>query len=166
MPKTTHNHTTKHGSSPTYKSWHMMKQRCTNSNYPQYRDYGGRGVQVCAEWHSFENFLADMGERPDGTSLDRIDNSLGYSPENCRWATKSEQQRNRRDNVWLELDGEKRLLSEWAAKLDLKAHSLSQRIKHGWDVRRALTTPAQQRGRRGLSNRNIALEMMKEKAVE
>lgn len=144
----THGHTTHTGASPTYKSWHMMKQRCTNPTYSQYKDYGGRGLDIAPGWLHFENFLAYMGERPPGTSLERRDNSKGYWPDNCYWATKHEQQRNRRNNVWLELDGTRMLLTDWAAKLDLKVHSLSQRLKHGWDLRLALTTPAQRRGRR------------------
>lgn len=148
MPKTTHNHTTKTGASPTYKSWHMMKQRCTNPRYSQFADYGGRGIDMDPSWASFEVFLSEMGERPEGTTLDRADNAKGYWAWNCRWATRKEQQRNRRGNVWLELDGTRMLLSEWAAQLDLKVHSLSQRLKHGWELRRALTTPAQLRGNR------------------
>ena len=164
MPKSIHSHTTKHTTSPTYKSWHMMKQRCTNPKNTQYKDYGGRGIDIHHPWMCFGVFLADMGERPPGTSLERRDNNKGYRPDNCYWATRTEQQRNRRTNVWLELDGVRMLLTDWARKLDLEPHSLHQRLKHGWDLRRALTTPAQQRGRRNLSTRNVLLEMMKEQA--
>lgn len=148
MPKTKHNHTTKKWSSPTYKSWHAMKQRCTNPKSPQYKDYGGRGLDVAPCWMSFDNFLAHMGERPAGTTLERIDNERGYWPDNCYWATRAQQQRNRRNNVWLELDGERMVLTDWAAKLGLRAHSLAQRLKHGWSLRDALTTPAMRRGNR------------------
>jgi hypothetical protein len=91
-----HGHTWIGGASGTYSSWSAMLQRCENANHKQYADYGGRGINVCERWRKFENFLADMGNRPDGRSLDRISNNGNYEPSNCRWATYSEQTKNRR----------------------------------------------------------------------
>ncbi len=81
---------------PTYGTWTAMRKRCMNPKDKYYADYGGRGITVCARWLSFENFLADMGERPAGRSIDRIDNARGYEPGNCRWATAREQRANQR----------------------------------------------------------------------
>lgn len=149
MPKKIHGHTTKTTMSPTYKSWHSMLQRCNNPKCPEYSTYGGRGLSVCAEWHTFERFLADMGARPPGMTLDRIDNNLGYGPQNCRWATRRTQQRNRRTNHMLTLNGKTLCLQAWAEKLGLKAHTLYYRIyKHNWPLEVALTTPPMARGRR------------------
>lgn len=89
---------TKHAmqGTPEYHTWKGMIQRCANPNASRYKDYGGRGITVCEEWLSFEKFYADMGDRPTGTSLDRIDNNSGYYKDNCRWATQSIQNSNKR----------------------------------------------------------------------
>jgi hypothetical protein len=91
-----HGHAKRTRKSSTYNSWAHMIHRCTNPNNSQWRDYGGRGITVCARWMKFENFFADMGEAPKGLSLDRIDNDGNYEPGNCRWATRLVQQNNQR----------------------------------------------------------------------
>ncbi len=99
---------------PEWKAWNSMVQRCTCTTHASWKHYGGRGIKVCKRWLVFENFYADMGPRPEGMSLDRIDNAKGYKPSNCRWATQHEQQNNRRSNVHLTLDGQTKTLKEWA----------------------------------------------------
>lgn len=89
----------------TYDSWREMILRCCRSDYAQFADYGGRGILVCERWQTFSNFVADMGDRPKGLTLERIDNDLGYTPGNCRWATRAEQQRNRRNTIRVIVNG-------------------------------------------------------------
>lgn len=129
--------------SRTFVSWISMLNRCHNENTPAFKKYGARGITVCARWReSFENFLADMGERPEETSLDRIDNERGYEPDNCRWATRLQQGRNRRSVVLLTHDGETKCIAEWAEQLGLRAEAISSRLRRGWSTYDALTTPA------------------------
>lgn len=92
----THGHAPRKKKSPTYYSWKAMLIRCTSHSHKQWKDYGGRGIQVCVRWRKFSNFLADMGERPIGKSIDRMNNNGNYEPKNCRWATRSEQWHSRR----------------------------------------------------------------------
>lgn len=128
----THSHTLGRSQSPTYRTWALLKQRCSNPNYDKYSAYGGRGLDYDPRWQEFSAFLADMGERPDGHTLDRIDNDRGYWPDNCRWATPKAQQRNRRCNVICQYEGRDWVLSELAEYLGLKQSTLHSRITHGW----------------------------------
>ena len=133
----------KHGycSTPTYSSWHEMLRRCREPQNKNYVNYGGRGIAVCARWVKFENFLEDMGERPDGRTLDRLDNNGNYEPDNCRWATWPEQQRNKRTSVLLTYQGVTQCLSDWADSIGMSVDALRRRIHRGWSVADALTLP-------------------------
>lgn len=126
----------------TYAVWSSMRQRCENPARKDFSRYGGRGLQVCERWKSFENFLQDMGARPEGLTLERIDGAKGYEPANCRWATSKEQARNRRTNVVLTFNGHAAPVAEWAEKTGLERKTLEYRIRAGWPVERALTTPS------------------------
>lgn len=144
-----HGHSTRDGTSPEYNSWSSMRERCTNSKLPGFADYGGRGITVCDRWrHDFAAFLADMGPRPAGTTIDRINNDGNYEPGNCRWATQLQQARNSRHNVRLTLDGVTLCLSEWAERLGFTYSCLMQRVVSGWSVRDALTLPTGATGKR------------------
>lgn len=136
-----HGHAYAGRASKTYMSWACMIQRCTNPNLKCYVDYGARGITVHDSWRDFGVFLSDMGEKPAGTSIDRIDNDGNYEPGNCRWATRKEQNRNRRRGRVIEYQGTKLLLCEWAEKVGLSQSILGARLRNGWPVERALTAP-------------------------
>ena len=125
-----------------YFSWQAMKMRCLNPNHPKYECWGGRGITICQEWiDSFDAFLADMGKKPfKNSSIDRINNDLGYFPENCRWALPVTQSRNRPSAARLiEFNGIKQTLSEWAQEYKIPRERLRDRLNNGWTVRKALT---------------------------
>ena len=143
---TTHGHSKKGKISKTYDSWHSMIQRCTNPNNIAYHDYCGRGITVCKRWLKFENFLEDMGEVPIGYSIDRIDNDGNYCKSNCRWSTRSEQQRNTTRNHMISFRGKTQCLAAWAEEFHINYSTLCSRIFiYGWSIKKALTTPVKKR---------------------
>jgi hypothetical protein len=133
---------------PLYGTWSAMKSRCYNHKNEKYHLYGGRGIKVCHQWQeNLYQFAADVGHRPDGMTLDRIDTDGHYEPGNTRWATDSEQNRNRRNTVWVDYCGESILLLELANAVGLDYFTLHQRIiRRGWSVERAVATPILPKG--------------------
>lgn len=129
-----------------YTSWRSMLSRCTDRKHRQYDDYGGRGITVCEEWRrDFAAFYRDMGPRPFGMTLGRIDNDRGYSKDNCRWEPKLDQARNRTNTRWVEIDGQRRSLAEWCEMFRVSWFLVNYRLNHGWDPKRALTEPSRKR---------------------
>ena len=130
----------KHGAkgTRTYRIWCAMKTRCGNPNTASYMRYGGRGIKVCPEWELFENFLTDMGECPEGMSIDRIDNDRGYMPGNCRWATRRQQANNTSANVVIEYGGKTMTRTEWEQSLGLGATTIRGRLRRGLSLDNAL----------------------------
>ena len=125
-----------------YKTWEGMLRRTRNPRGKNAKNYYFRGIRVCKHWRKFENFFIDMGERPEGMTIERINNNKGYSKENCKWANRLDQARNRRTNRWITLNGSKKLLSDWAKELNINIQTLTERIdKHKWSIKKALTTP-------------------------
>lgn len=139
---TKHGHAPRGNKSAAYKAWESMHRRCYLPSQSSYENYGGRGITVAHEWHRFETFLADMGEPPEGMSLERKKVDEGYSKANCIWATRVDQARNKTNTRWLEHGGERRSLAEWAELIGVKAKTLRARLDdHGWSIERALTEP-------------------------
>lgn len=118
-----------------YRNWHNMVQRCKRNAV------GYEHISVCSRWQKYDNFYDDMiGSYSDGMSIDRVDNSKGYSPENCRWATPKQQARNRRSNILLTFNGKTQCMADWADELGIKQSTLRQRlVAYGWTVEEALT---------------------------
>lgn len=125
----------------TYNSWKAMRRRCDDENYPHYRNYGGRGITYSERWKTFELFLEDMGIRPEGGTLERLENDSGYFPWNCRWATRKAQAYNRRSNVRLEIDGETKTAKEWATQSGITYNTVMYRLRHGWEPKAAVFCP-------------------------
>jgi hypothetical protein len=141
---------TKHGmtNSTEFRIWTDMRRRCHDPRRPDYHRYGGRGITVCDEWReSFEAFYRDMGPRPPGRTLDRLHNDQGYNKQNCIWATKKRQDRNRRTNRIVEVDGIRMTLADAAERYGIHYPTLLGRLgARGWPLMKALTTPVANNG--------------------
>lgn len=136
----------------TFTAWRSMKARCRNTRNKSFAQYGGRGITVCDRWYqSFESFLEDMGVKPEGTSLGRIDNNGNYCKENCRWESFKEQARNRRGNTVITFRGEGKTLQEWSEIVGIGRDAIAHRLRAGWSVEDALTLrPRTQKNSRSL----------------
>lgn len=133
-----------HGKSktPTFEIWCAIIQRCENPKNKNYSRYGGRGITICKRWRSsFQAFLVDMGERPDGMSIDRIDNDGNYEPNNCRWATREGQVNNLSSNIRLTVNGQTHTIAEWERIQGFTKDTIGYRIRVGWSHEKAILTP-------------------------
>ncbi len=158
--------------SPTYRSWIGMVQRCTYAKHHAWANYGGRGIKVCDKWRTIEGFVQDMGIRPVGTTLDRIDVNGNYEPGNCRWISRFDQHANYRNNVKLTFNGKTQHIAAWEREIGLGKKTIRDRLLRGWSVEEALTTSptppearTKRRGRDPVTGRVIRLESPKEPPV-
>lgn len=134
--------------SPTFISWKSMLDRCYMKPHKSWKYYGGRGITVCPRWRAdFAHFLADMGERPVGLQLGRIDNDGIYEPSNCEWQTAKKNANNRSNNVFLNFNGERATVAQWADKTGISFWAIDHRLRAGWPVEKALTQPMRQQRR-------------------
>lgn len=132
---------TKGGRKPEYRVWQGIKERCLKPEHKSYKDYGGRGIKICERWMKFENFIADMGDRPSNFySIERRDNDGDYEPGNCCWVQKRQQARNSRNNHIVEYNGKSQTLVEWSEELGMTFSTIRTRLHRGWSVERALST--------------------------
>lgn len=134
--------------SRTYRTWESMRHRCQNPNHSGYYKYGALGIKVCDRWQVFANFLADMGERPEGMTLDRIDVCGNYEPSNCRWATAQTQAINRRSTRFITHAGKTKSMLEWASIMGVPYKTLAYRLSSGWVFEDAISLPVGSRNPR------------------
>jgi hypothetical protein len=146
---TQRNHRHGHYADPLYRIWWEMQQRCFNPNNKAFVNYGGRGITCSVEWASFETFRRDMGTRPHNHSLERKDNNAGYSKSNCVWATRQEQSRNKRTNVYITYGGKDYILTDLAIEKGFNKSLLRDRLKRGWSIEKAVEHPIQPNQRKG-----------------
>jgi hypothetical protein len=133
---------------PEFAIWRSMLGRCRNKNCKSWKRYGGRGIEVCERWNEFQNFYDDMGDRPPGLELERIDNDGNYEPGNCRWASHVEQANNRRNNRFLEARGQKMTIAQWSRETGLLQSTIWQRMARGWPASDILATEKFREGSR------------------
>jgi hypothetical protein len=137
-----HGHSINGIRSLTHSSWHNMRSRCNNPKASGYQNYGGKGIQVCDRWNTFEDFLVDMGERPGPEySIERIDLNKNYCPSNCKWATRTEQNRNRSMCIYLTINNKCQTIKEWALEMGIKRQTIERRLKLGWSQYDAVMQP-------------------------
>lgn len=139
---------TTHGyhDTPTYNVWSHIKARCYNPKTKSYKYYGGKGIKMCERWFDFSNFLEDMGEKPEGLSIHRKDNNLGYNPDNCVWADDKTQGREKSSTIWLTKDGITDCLVGWAERLNLRYGTIQRRVYTlGWSYEEAVFIPVGQK---------------------
>ena len=131
----------------TYTVWRGILRRCNNPKNKDYPRYGGRGIKICKAWLKFENFLSDVGVRPEGMQLDRIKNEGNYERENVRWTTPAKNSNNRRTNVLVEFKGETKTVAEWAREMQVCPKALRYRLKNGWSTDQAFSIPMDKKNR-------------------
>lgn len=151
---------TKHGlyGTPAYKTWIEINRRCFNPKFKKWANYGGRGITVCERWRTFENFLADMGERPfPKAEIDRIDSNGHYEPGNCRWTDRATQMRNVSTNRYVTANGRTMILSDWSRETGLDTSIICTRIKNGWTEEDAVTRGTDHRRYLTASGRTMCL---------
>lgn len=140
-----HGHGRRNQRTPEYLAWAAAKKRCNNPNDPGWKDYGGRGIAMCAEWREdFQSFFRDMGKRPEGLTLERINNDGPYCKDNCKWATTLEQSKNkrpRRTSRFYTFNGETKNVTDWARAQGIRFQLLFERLSYGWTFEEALTRP-------------------------
>ena len=117
-----------------YSIWQYMLDRCSNLNHEHYKDYGGRGISVCLEWHDINNFINDMHPRIEGASIDRINNNGNYCKENCRWATTKEQGNNKRDTIFITYKNQTKCITDWADFLGIKRRTIYMRHRRKYSI--------------------------------
>jgi len=160
-----HGHERKDSETATYRTWASMLARSHFGSACRER-YLDKGIRVCKRWLVFSNFLADMGERPPGMTIDRIKNWRGYSPKNCRWASRREQCINRSMTIFMSLNGKRQCLTDWANELGIKQTTLSRRLHDGWSHKEALTIkPDSRHGRKGRTHCDVCRSKLKTRTL-